>query len=99
MLFSTALLLCERLLRLQVPGFRAETTVLTGAGTAIVVTPSTQQQISDSTSLYLIPDKRNIVNQTCLRAGPGILAVRALSRQQNGDHMGSRLKADKIAGD
>ncbi|MDI8083701.1 hypothetical protein MJN69_28025, partial [Salmonella enterica subsp. enterica serovar Kentucky] len=30
--FSTALLPGERLLRLQVPGFQAETTVLTGAG-------------------------------------------------------------------
>ncbi|EBQ8935840.1 hypothetical protein B5W64_00610 [Salmonella enterica] len=66
------------------PGFQAETTVLTGAGAAIVVRPSTQQQISDSTSLHLIPGKRNIVNQACLMAGSGILAVRALSRQQNG---------------
>ncbi|ECD9419849.1 TPA: Ig-like domain-containing protein [Salmonella enterica] len=31
-------------------GFQGETTVLTGTGTAIVVRPSTQQQISDSTS-------------------------------------------------
>ncbi|EBX5568592.1 hypothetical protein DSN37_00385 [Salmonella enterica subsp. enterica serovar Kuessel] len=60
------------------PGFLAETTVLTGAGAAIVVRPSTQQQIS------LIPGKCNIVNQACLTAGSGILAVRALSRQQNG---------------
>ncbi|ECA6437667.1 hypothetical protein DOC71_19635 [Salmonella enterica subsp. enterica] len=66
------------------PGFQAETTVLTGAGAAIVVRPSTQQQISDSMSLHLIPGKRNIVNQACLTAGSGILAVRALSRQQNG---------------
>ncbi|HBK8651773.1 TPA: hypothetical protein LNX85_003448 [Salmonella enterica subsp. enterica serovar Agona] len=48
-------------------------------------------------SLHLIPGKCNIVNQACLTAGSGILAVRALSRQQNG--YGSRLKAGKIAGD
>ncbi|ECH9258528.1 hypothetical protein YR28_04510 [Salmonella enterica subsp. enterica] len=66
------------------PGFQEETTVLTGAGTAIVVRPSTQQQISDLMSLYLISGKRNIVNQACLMAGSGILAVRALSRKQNG---------------
>ncbi|ACH49334.1 hypothetical protein SA22_2886 [Salmonella enterica subsp. enterica serovar Agona str. 22.H.04] len=35
-------------------------------------------------SLHLIPGKCNIVNQACLTAGSGILAVRALSRQQNG---------------
>ncbi|EJP5245331.1 hypothetical protein NUA43_001022 [Salmonella enterica] len=52
--------------------------VLTGTGSAIVVRPSTQQQIS------VILGKRNIVNQACLTAESGILAVRALSRQQNG---------------
>ncbi|ECM0304712.1 hypothetical protein DG84_22840 [Salmonella enterica subsp. enterica serovar Rubislaw] len=55
--------------------------VLTGTGSAIVVRPSTQQQIR---TLYLIHGKRNIVNQACLTAESGILAVRALSRQQNG---------------
>ncbi|EBL7829236.1 hypothetical protein DKN52_16305 [Salmonella enterica] len=39
---------------------------------------------ADKRLLYLIPGKRNIVNQACLTAGSGILAVRALSRQQNG---------------
>ncbi|EHN2901152.1 TPA: hypothetical protein ACIS5M_003885 [Salmonella enterica subsp. enterica serovar Waycross] len=52
--------------------------VLTGTGSAIVVRPSTQQQIS------VIPGKRNIVNQACLTAESGILAVRALPIQQNG---------------
>ncbi|EDS7118351.1 hypothetical protein S715_000413 [Salmonella enterica subsp. enterica] len=64
------------------PGFQAETTVLTGAGGSNSC--QTFNPAADKRLLYLIPGKRNIVNQACLTAGSGILAVRALSRQQNG---------------
>ncbi|EAS1885565.1 hypothetical protein YH48_003113 [Salmonella enterica subsp. enterica] len=64
------------------PGFQAETTVLTGAGGSNSC--QTFNSAADKRLLHLIPGKRNIVNQACLTAGSGILAVRALSRQQNG---------------